>query len=104
MNRTIRTSLLAIAIAGLVVPAIHARTHTPLTINGHISVPTRMVVDGTQPPAPPVPMHPPAAYAVLMDGTQPPAPPVPMHPPSFTSAKDGTQPPAPPVPMHPPVA
>jgi len=104
MNRTIRKSLLAIGIAALAVPAIYARTQTLLPNQGHVSAPMLMLVDGTQPPAPPVPMHPPAAYALAMDGTQPPAPPVPMHPPSFTSAKDGTQPPAPPVPMHPPIA
>ena len=96
MNRNIRTGLLVLGIAGLVVPAAYSRTRPLLPASAGASIQvsspidgtttpnlvfTGRLLDGTQPPAPPVPMHPPVAHASLFDGTQPPAPPVPMHPP-----------------------
>jgi hypothetical protein len=71
MNRTIRTGLLAVAIAGLAVPVLFART----------TLATPLAMDGTQPMPNPVPIHPPTSYASMMDGTQPMPNPVPIHPP-----------------------
>jgi len=107
MNRTIRTVLLAIGIAGLAVPAIYARTQSPLPNPGFSLIqrpmlidgpPEKPLADGTQPPAPP-------EKPLALDGTQPPAPPEkplaidgtqPPAPPEKPLAIDGTQPPAPP--------
>jgi hypothetical protein len=75
MNRTIRAGLLAIAIAGLITPAIHAAS-LPLS-----SAVIASSFDGTQPMPNPVPIHPPTSYASMMDGTQPMPNPVPIHPP-----------------------
>jgi hypothetical protein len=83
MNRTIRTGLLAVAFAGLVVPAAHARTRVLVPAKGSEAVQRFATLDGTQPPAPP-------QKPLAMDGTQPPSPP------QKPLALDGTQPPAPP--------
>jgi hypothetical protein len=102
MNRTVRTSLLVIGFAGLVVPALSASTRPLVSSLGGFNTPTySFAIDGTQPMPPSVPLHPPTQSAWL-DGTQPMPPSVPLHPPTKSARLDGTQPMPPSVPLHPP--
>ena len=80
MNRTIRTVLLAIGIAGLAVPAIYARTQSPLPNPGFSLIQRPMLIDGTQPAAPNGPIHPRSGLSWAIDGTQPAAPNGPIKP------------------------
>ena len=97
MNRLIRTGLRVVGVAALVVPTVLAANQPVISVHHNLSGQLSALTDGTQPPAPPVPLHPPTTVA---DGTQPPAPNGPMKPPTMVA--DGTQPPAPNGPMKPP--
>jgi len=81
MNRTLRTGLLTLGFAGLILPAVYGKTQ-PLASNQRTNlVQPSGLLDGTQPPASP-------KKPLMRDGTQPPA--SPKKPLSL----DGTQPPA----------
>jgi hypothetical protein len=84
MNRTIRTGVLIIGIAGLALPALCARTQAMNSTHQVASAHGSGLLDGTQPPVPP-------KKPLLLDGTQPPVPP------KKPLMLDGTQPPVPPT-------
>jgi hypothetical protein len=101
MNRTIRTGLLSFGIAVFVMPVLCARTQPRVSATASTAIQASTFADGTQPPAPNGPVHPPSSLAWSLDGTQPPAPNGPIHrPPSMARFIDGTQPPAPNGPIH----
>jgi hypothetical protein len=84
MNRTIRTGVLIIGIAGLALPALYARAQPMNSTHQMASTHGSGLLDGTQSPVPP-------KEPLLLDGTQPPVPP------KRPLLLDGTQPPVPPT-------
>lgn len=114
MKRSFRMTLLALAVSGFVVPAVHGSSQSSVSTqslsplarsiqfsHAQPAIPAinQWSLDGTQPPAPP-------QKPLALDGTQPPAPPQkplflrigiqPLATPQKPLNFDGTQPPAPP--------
>jgi hypothetical protein len=81
MNRTVRTGLLVLGFAALVVPAAYSRTQRTASMHGSSVVQPHALVDGTQPPVTP-------KKPMMLDGTQPP-----VTPKKPVALLDGTQPP-----------
>ncbi|MFZ3218147.1 MAG: hypothetical protein WA192_18980 [Candidatus Acidiferrales bacterium] len=70
MNRKMRIGVFVLVIAGLGMAAPTGKLQPKQTLT--------TFADGTNPPAPPVPLGGEAIGVLAMDGTNPPAPPVPL--------------------------